>query len=122
MLGGYPINWMNNLQAIVVFLITKAKYRTLLEGDEEIIWLKRLFIELQIGDDAPTKLYIDNQSSMKLIKNLVLHAKNKHIEISHHCIREKVQDGTIEINYIPMHEQIVNLLMKFISRIHLKFV
>ncbi len=34
-----------------------------------------LSIELQIYDDAPTKLYINNQSSMKLVKNLVLHAK-----------------------------------------------
>ncbi len=83
--------------------------------------MRKLSIELQIGDDAPTKLYIDNQSSMKLVKNLVLHARIKHIEISHHYIREKVQDGIVEINYIPMHEQITNLLTKFLGRIHFNF-
>jgi hypothetical protein len=98
MLGGYLINWMNNLQAIVVFSTTKVEYRTLLERAKEIIWLRRLSIELQIGDDAPTKLYIDYQNSMKLVKDLVLHAITKHIEIFHHYIKEKVQDGTVEIN------------------------
>lgn len=55
-LGGHPINWMNKLQAIIVLLITKVEYHTLLGGAKELIWLKRLFFELQIGDDTPTKL------------------------------------------------------------------
>jgi len=67
MLGGYQINWMNNLQAICCFFITKAKYCTLLKRAKKIVRLKRLSIELEIGDDAPTKLYTNNQSSMKLI-------------------------------------------------------
>jgi hypothetical protein len=109
---------MNNLQAIILFFTTKAEYRTLLEGAKEIIWLRRLSIELQIGDDAPAKLYVDNQSSMKLVKN---YARIKHIQISHHYIKKKVQDGTIEINYILMHEQIVDLLTKLLSKIHFEF-
>jgi len=80
--------------------------------------LKKLSIELEIGDDAPTKLYIDNQSSMKLVKNPILHARTKHIKISHHYIKERVQDDTIEINYISMHEQIVDLLTKLLNKIH----
>jgi hypothetical protein len=38
----------------------------------------------------------------------------------HHYIREKVQDGIVEINYIPTHEQIVDLLIKPLSRTHFK--
>jgi hypothetical protein len=80
-LGGCPINWMSTLQAIIVLLIIKAKYHTLSEDAKEVIWLKRLFIELQIGDDTPTKLYTNNQSNMKLIKNLILHVKTRSIYI-----------------------------------------
>jgi hypothetical protein len=47
---------MNKLQAIIVLLITKVEYHTLLGGAKELIWLKRLFFELQIGDDTPIKL------------------------------------------------------------------
>jgi hypothetical protein len=38
----------------------------------------------------------------------------------HHYIREKVQDGIVGINYIPTHEQIVDFLIKPLSRIHFK--
>ncbi len=55
-LGGHPINWISKLQAIVALSTIEAEYRTLSKGVKEVIWLKRLFIELQIGDDAPTKL------------------------------------------------------------------
>lgn len=68
MLGGYPINWISKLQTIIVLLTTETEYRALSKGVKEVVWLKRLFTELQIGDDAPTKLYTDNQSSMKLVK------------------------------------------------------
>ncbi len=68
MLGGYPINWISKLQTTVALSTIEAEYRTLSKGAKEVVWLKRLFIELQIGNDAPTKLYTDNQSSMKLVK------------------------------------------------------
>ncbi len=72
-LGGYPINWISKLQTIIVLLTTETEYRTLSKGVKEVVWLKRLFTELQIGDDAQTKLYTDNQSSMKLGKKTQFH-------------------------------------------------
>jgi hypothetical protein len=80
-LGGCPINWMSKLQTIIVLLIIEAKYHTLSKGAKEVVWFKRLFIELQIGDDTPAKLYTNNQSNMKLIKNLILHVKTRSIYI-----------------------------------------
>jgi hypothetical protein len=70
-LGGYPINWISKLQTIVALSTIDSK------GAKEIVWLKRLFIELQIGNDAPTKLYTDNQSSMKLVKKLSFTCQNQ---------------------------------------------
>ncbi len=58
---------------------------------------------------------------MKLVQNPVLHVRTKHREICHHYIKEKVKDSTVEINYIPMHKQIANLLTKPLGRIHFDF-
>jgi len=38
------------------------------------------------------KLYIGNQSSIKLIKNPEFHKRTKHIDIKFHFVREKVED------------------------------
>lgn len=42
----------------------------------------------------------DNQGSIKLARNLVIHAKTKHIEGKHHFIREQVLAGEIKLQYI----------------------
>jgi hypothetical protein len=65
-------------------------------------------------------LFCDNQSSIKLVKNLVYHARTKHIEIEHHYIREHVAGGDMEVAHIPIAKQEVDILTKPMGR--LKFV
>ncbi len=65
-------------------------------------------------------LFCDNQSSIKLVKNLVYHARTKHIEIEHHYIRERVAIGDMEVAYIPIAKQEADMLTKPMGR--LKFV
>jgi hypothetical protein len=41
---------------------------------------------------------------MRLSKNLVFHDKSKHIEIKYHYMRDMVQRGAIELQYISTDE------------------
>jgi hypothetical protein len=54
------------------------------------------------------------------VKNLVYHARTKHIEIKHHYIREHVVARDVEVAYIPTTKQETNMLTKPMER--LKFV
>jgi len=66
-------------------------------------------------------LFCDNQSSIKLVKNPVYyHAKTKNIEIEHHYVRERVAVENMEVAYIPIAMQEVDMLTKPMGR--LKFV
>jgi hypothetical protein len=47
--------------------------------------------------DMPTCLFIDNQSTIKLVHNLVLHARTKHIEILCHFTRKWIDASDINI-------------------------
>jgi hypothetical protein len=51
----------------------------------------------------PTVVYCDNQSYIKLSKNLVFHDHSKHIEIYYHFLRGKVYKGVLALNYIPKY-------------------
>ena len=42
--------------------------------------------------------------------NLVFHDKSKHIEIRYHFIRDMVQKGAFEIQYISIDDQIADVL------------
>ena len=39
----------------------------------------------------------DNESSLRLAENPVFHQKSKHILIKYHSIRERVEEGKIEL-------------------------
>ena len=42
-------------------------------------------------------LYCANTSAINIYKNLVLHAKTKHIAIKYHYVRELVEDKQVKI-------------------------
>lgn len=51
----------------------------------------------------------DNQSVIKMEKDLVFHACPKHIKAQYHSGREKLEDGTFEIGDVPSRLQLANI-------------
>ena len=52
----------------------------------------------------PVILYCDNTSAINISKNHVMHAKNKHIAIKYHYVRELVKDKQVKMEYIHSKE------------------
>ncbi|GJW09507.1 putative ribonuclease H-like domain-containing protein [Tanacetum coccineum] len=59
-----------------------------------------------------TKIHIDNESTISVIKNLVSHSKTKHIEIRFHFIRDSYEKRLIEMVKIHTDKNVVDLLTK----------
>ena len=59
-----------------------------------------------------TKIYIDNNSTMCIIRNHVFHSKTKHIEIRHHFIRDCFEKKLIQIVKIHTDNNVADLLTK----------
>jgi hypothetical protein len=85
-LGHAPIAWLIKLQPSVSLSSTKAEYRVLFEATRNITYLRRLFQELYLRQDHPTPIYCDNISSIRLVKNPVIHAQTKHFTLHDHHI------------------------------------
>ena len=60
----------------------------------------------------PVILYCDNTSAINISKNLVMHAKIKHIAIKYHYVRELVEDKEVKMEYINTKEKIVDIFTK----------
>lgn len=58
----------------------------------------------------------DNQSAIRLVKNPEYNKRTKHIDIQYHFIREKFEDGHIDISYIPTDQQIADIMTKPLPR------
>ncbi|SRR5258708_10860901 len=79
---------------------------------KEAIFLEHIFGDVGIPFLIPTTLLIDNQSAIALAENPIFHAQTKHIDVCHHWVHEKVEDRNVELEYIPMADQTVDIFMK----------
>ena len=75
--------------------------------------------DLQIEE---TYTFCNNQSYVKLSKNLVFHDKLKHIEIKFHYIRDMVQRGAVKLQYVATDDHIVDVLMKPLARVKFEYI
>ncbi|GJS32060.1 putative ribonuclease H-like domain-containing protein [Tanacetum coccineum] len=59
-----------------------------------------------------TKIYIDNKSTICIVKNPKFHAKTKHIEIRHHFIRDSYEKRLIQVIKVHSDQNVADLLTK----------
>ncbi|GJT81023.1 hypothetical protein Tco_1055365 [Tanacetum coccineum] len=59
-----------------------------------------------------TKIHIDNESTICIVKNLVYHSKTKHIEIRHYFIRDSYEKKLIRVEKIHTDFNVADLLTK----------
>jgi hypothetical protein len=116
-LGNSPISWNSKKQSSTSRSSCESEYRALAQCSCEAVWIRRLLEELKILDSKPTNLYCDNQSNIKLSYNPVFHEKSKHFEIDYHFTRQKIENNTIRVDFIPSQEQPADILTKSLGRI-----
>ena len=81
----------------------------------ELKWLKYLLSSLGFLHPKPMCLYSDNQFSIYISKNLVLHDRTKRIEVDCHFIRDELTYGNLSTSYIPTAHQLVDILTEALS-------
>lgn len=109
-IGGSLLSWCSERQELVSRSTTESEYIAGSEAIRELIWMKRLLIEL-IGT-FPSTLYMDNASAIKLVKNPEQHKRTKHIDVRFHYIREKFYDNQFELKQVSSHDQLADIFTK----------
>ena len=64
----------------------------------------------------PTPLWCNNQSAIKLSKDLVLHQHRRHIELHMHFNRNLVHDCVLEMLYFPTNDQVADIFTKSLTK------
>jgi hypothetical protein len=114
-LGSTVVSWFSRKQKSVALSSAEAEYMAASQANCEALWLHKMLIGLFGVQLRPTVIYCDNQSCIKLSENLVFHDRSKHIETRYHFIRDYVQRGAMELQYISTEEQVADILTKALS-------
>jgi hypothetical protein len=61
---------------------------------------------------CPISIWCDSQSAMHLIKNAVISARSKHIDVQHHFLKERVARGEVVFMYCNTSANVADCLTK----------
>ncbi|KAL3708738.1 hypothetical protein TMatcc_006722 [Talaromyces marneffei ATCC 18224] len=118
-LYGGVTGWQANKQNTVTTSTTEAELLALSQAAKEGIYVMRLLKELDIEMESP-KLHLecDNKQTIGLIEKdiVTLKTKLRHVDIHHFWLRQELQEGRVEVEYIPTRKMIANGLTKALGK------
>ncbi|GJQ92846.1 putative ribonuclease H-like domain-containing protein [Tanacetum coccineum] len=110
-LGRRLISWQCKKQTIVATSTTEAEYVAAANCCGQVLWIQNQMLDYGFNF-MNTKIYIDNESTICIVKNPVYHSKTKHIAIRHHFIRDAYEKKLIQVLKIHTDDNVADLLTK----------
>ncbi|GJV69653.1 ribonuclease H-like domain-containing protein [Tanacetum coccineum] len=90
---------------------TGAEYVVAANCCGQVLWIQNQMLDYGFNF-MNTKIYIDNESTIYIVKNPVFYCKTKHIEIRHHFIRDSYEKKLIQVIKIHTDLNVADLLIK----------
>ncbi|GJS37458.1 putative ribonuclease H-like domain-containing protein [Tanacetum coccineum] len=90
---------------------TGAEYVVAANCCGQVLWIQNQMLDYGFNF-MNTKIHIDNESTICIVKNLVFHSKTKHIEIRHHFIKDSYGKKLIQVIKIYIDRNVADLLTK----------
>ncbi|GKB82160.1 putative ribonuclease H-like domain-containing protein [Tanacetum coccineum] len=105
------ISWQCKKQTIVATSTTEAEYVAAANCCGQVLWIQNQMLDYGFNF-MNIKIYIDNESTICIVKNPVFHSKTKHIAIRHHFIRDAYEKKLIQVLKIHTDDNVADLLTK----------
>uniref|UniRef100_A0A2N9J511 CCHC-type domain-containing protein n=1 Tax=Fagus sylvatica TaxID=28930 RepID=A0A2N9J511_FAGSY len=110
-LGHSLVSWFSKKQNSVALSTAEAEYVAAGSCCAQSLYIKQQLEDFKIlFDHIPIRC--DNTSAISLSKNPIQHSRTKHIEIRYHFIRDHVQKGDIELEFVSTDSQWADILTK----------
>ncbi|GJY50561.1 hypothetical protein Tco_0441408 [Tanacetum coccineum] len=110
-LGSRLISWQCKKQTVVANSTTEAEYVAVASCYRQVLWISNQMLDCGYNF-MNIKIFIDNESTIRIVKNPVFHSKTKHIEIRHHFIRDSNEKKLIQMIKIHTDQNVTDLLTK----------
>jgi len=113
-LGGRLVSWYSKKQKSISTSTAESEYIAAGSCCAQILWMKNQLLDYGLSF-SKIPIYCDNQSAIAMTGNPVQHSLTKHISIRYHFIREHVEEGTIELHFVPTEQQLADIFTKPLS-------
>lgn len=106
------MSWSPKKQPLVTLSTTEAGFVAAAACACQGVWLRRVLDQLRVNQIGATRVYCDNNSTIKLSKNPVLHGRSKHIHVRFHFLRDLCKEGVLDLVYCNTAEQVADVMTK----------
>ena len=103
-IGGNLVTWMCKKQGLTTLSTVEVVYMSGTSCCAKLLWIKNHFEDYNIHESKILFYCDNNKATISLSKNPTLHSRAKHMEIKHHFIRDHVQNGTMDLQFIPVND------------------
>jgi hypothetical protein len=105
------VSWSSKKQNSIALSTAEAGYIAAGSCCTQILYFKQSLVDYNIKLSC-VRLLCDNENAVKIAKNSVLHSRTKHIDIRHHFLREKEDNGDIALQNVRSEVQLVDIFTK----------
>ena len=96
---GAVVTWSSMLQPTMAVSTTKAEYQTTAVVTKEVLQMRKLLQELQLGKPC-MEIGCDNQAAPALLKNPLIGLKTKHIVVAHRFVRARGSSASTSTKWL----------------------
>ena len=134
-LEGGSVSWASQKQKSVATSITETEYMIMFMCTKTEVWLTQILRDMKLDKYLSSNSYCvsihenethrkssllqlkrDNQAVLTLIKDVHVHERSKHIDVTYHHIWDLHQRNQIEVNFVSSQDMIADELIKSLSR------
>jgi len=110
-------SWRATLSQIVALSTTEAELMALASCCCEVVWARKLAVELGFPQLKPSDIYEDNTGCIALANNMHLRGCSKHVALRVCFIQQLIQDGIINAKQCPTAAQIADIRTKALLQV-----
>nr|GEZ74372.1 retrovirus-related Pol polyprotein from transposon TNT 1-94 [Tanacetum cinerariifolium] len=98
----------------------EAEYVSLSACCAQVLWMRTQLTDYGFHFDK-IPMYCDSKAAIAISCNHVQHSRTKHIDVRYHFIKEKVENGIVELFFIGTEYQLADLFTKALPEDRFKY-
>ena len=113
--GGNLVTWRSKKQKVITLSSAEAEFRGMVKGICELLWLKKLLVEIGVALSYEMNLFCDNKAAIAISHNPIQHDRTKHVEVDRNFIKQNLEEKIIQLPFIKSEDQLADILTKAVS-------
>ena len=93
--GGNLVTWRSKKQKVVALSNAEAEFRGMVKGICELLWLKKLLVEIGVAPSSEMNLLCDNKAAIAISHIPVQHDHTNHVEVDRNFIKQNLEEKII---------------------------